>query len=113
MNGEASPISPGGTAADGAGPPLIRFDRYALDLRRGTLRMGETDIDLRPKTFAVLRLLVENAGRLVSKDEIIAAVWPDVIVTDDSLVQCVKELRRALGENGERLVRTVPRRAIA
>ena len=89
---------------------LITFDRYVLDLRRGSLRSGESDVEIRPKTFEVLKLLVENAGQLVSKDEMIAAVWPDVVVTDDSLVQCVKELRRALGADGERLVRTVPRR---
>jgi adenylate cyclase len=112
MNRETPPILPAeaGTVSNGNRPPLIQFDRYVLDLRRGALRSGDSDIDIRPKTFLVLKLLVENAGRLVSKDEIIAAIWPDVTVTDDSLVQCVKELRRALGEDGERLVRTVPRR---
>ena len=113
MNRENSPKLPGKpeTAAANSGQPrLIRFDRYLLDLRRGTLRSDEDDIEIRPKTFEVLKLLVENAGRLVSKDEIVAAVWPDVFVTDDSVVQCVKELRRALGADGERLIRTVPRR---
>src|SRR5882724_2150838 len=113
MNPENSLRLPGetGTAAASSGQPrLIRFDRYMLDLRRGTLRSGEDDIEIRPKTFEVLKFLVENAGRLVSKDEIVAAVWPGVFVTDDSVVQCVKELRRALGQDGERLVRTVPRR---
>jgi len=113
MNPQNSPTLPGETgiaAASSGQPRLIRFDRYMLDLRRGTLRSGEDDIEIRPKTFQVLKLLVENAGRLVSKDEIVAAVWPDVFVTDDSVVQCVKELRRAFGPDGERLVRTVPRR---
>jgi adenylate cyclase len=104
------PGEPETAAASSGQPRLIRFDRYMLDLRRGTLRSGEDDIEIRPKTFEVLKLLVENAGRLVSKDEIVAAVWPGVFVTDDSVVQCVKELRRALGPDGERLVRTVPRR---
>jgi TolB-like protein/DNA-binding winged helix-turn-helix (wHTH) protein len=111
MNPENSLKLTGKTAAASSGQPrLIRFDSYMLDLRRGTLRSGEDDIEIRPKTFEVLKLLVENAGRLVSKDEIVAAVWPSVFVTDDSVVQCVKELRRALGQDGERLVRTVPRR---
>jgi TolB-like protein/DNA-binding winged helix-turn-helix (wHTH) protein len=113
MNPQNSSILPGeaGATSESPGRPrLIRFDRYMLDLRRGTLRSGEDDIEIRPKTFEVLKLLVENAGRLVSKDEIVAAVWPGVFVTDDSVVQCVKELRRALGQDGERLVRTVPRR---
>jgi TolB-like protein/DNA-binding winged helix-turn-helix (wHTH) protein len=113
MNPENSlklPGEPEAAAASSGQPRLIRFDRYMLDLRRGTLRSGEDDIEIRPKTFEVLKLLVENAGRLVSKDEIVATVWPGVFVTDDSVVQCVKELRRALGPDGERLVRTVPRR---
>ena len=46
---------------------------------------------LRPQTFAVLRHLVENPGRLVTKDELMQAVWPGVAVTDDSLVQCIGE----------------------
>src|SRR5712691_12797107 len=103
MNPENSLKLPGETGmaeASSGRPRLIRFDRYMLDLRRGTLRSGEDDIEIRPKT----------AGRLVSKDEIVAAVWPGVFVTDDSVVQCVKELRRALGPDGKRLVRTVPRR---
>ncbi|MGC2200352.1 MAG: winged helix-turn-helix domain-containing protein [Stellaceae bacterium] len=113
MNGDISPISRDETATASKRsirPGMIRFDRYVLDLRRGTLWSGVDEIEIRPKTFEVLKLLVENAGRLVSKDEIIAAVWPDVVVTDDSLVQCVKELRHAFGEDGNRLVRTVPRR---
>jgi adenylate cyclase len=113
MNAENSPIldSSAGAVSDGSSQAdSIRFDRYVLDLRRGTLRSGQFDIEIRPKTFKVLKFLAENAGRLVSKDEIAAAVWPDVTVTDDSLVQCIKELRRALGQDGARLVKTVPRR---
>ncbi|HET7765680.1 MAG TPA: winged helix-turn-helix domain-containing protein [Burkholderiales bacterium] len=94
----------------GPAPACLRFDRYVLDLGRGCLRSGQNDIALRPKSFEVLRMLVENAGRLLSKDEIAAAIWPDVIVTDGSLAQCVKELRRALGDDGERLIKTVSRR---
>jgi TolB-like protein/DNA-binding winged helix-turn-helix (wHTH) protein/cytochrome c-type biogenesis protein CcmH/NrfG len=88
----------------------LRFDRYVLDLARGCLLKDGDEIALRPKTFAVLRHLVENAHRLVSKDELFAAVWPNVAVTDDALVQSIGELRRALGEAGARLIKTVPRR---
>jgi adenylate cyclase len=88
----------------------LRFDRYILDLDRGCLLLDGGEIALRPKTFAVLRYLIENAGRLVSKDELFAAVWPNIAVTDDALVQSVGELRRALGEDGPRLITTVPRR---
>lgn len=75
----------------------LRFDRYVLDLDRGCLLLDGNEIALRPKTFAVLHYLVENFGRLVSKDELFAAVWPNLAVTDDALVQSVGELRRGLG----------------
>ena len=88
----------------------LRFDRYVLDLDRGCLLRDGNEIALRPKTFAVLQYLVENSGRLVSKDELFAAVWPNLAVTDDALVQSIGELRRALGEDGPRLIKTIPRR---
>ena len=65
---------------------------------------------LRPKVFDALRYLIENNGRLVAKAELIQAVWSDSFVTDDSLVQCMVELRRALGDDSQQLIRTVPRR---
>ena len=88
----------------------LRFDRYVLDLDRGCLLLDENEITLRPKTFAVLHFLIENCGRLVSKDELFAAVWPGIAVTDDALVQSIGELRRAFGDDGPRVIRTVPRR---
>jgi adenylate cyclase len=88
----------------------LRFDRYILDLDRGCLLVDGNEITLRPKTFAVLHYLVENSGRLVSKDELFAAVWPNIAVTDDALVQSIGELRRALGDDGPRLIKTIPRR---
>src|SRR6185295_17547521 len=86
------------------------FDEFTLDLTRGWLFRGDEAIKLRPKSFETLRHLVENNGRLISKNELIAAVWPDTSVTDDSLVQCLIEVRRALGKDGQQLVKTVPRR---
>jgi adenylate cyclase len=88
----------------------LRFDRYVLDLDRGCLLLDGNEVSLRPKTFAVLRYLVENAGRLVAKDDLFAAVWPNLAITDDALVQSVGELRRALGDDGPRLIKTIPRR---
>jgi TolB-like protein len=63
---------------------------------------------LRPRTSAVLAYLIENRGRVVGRDELMRHVWADVVVTDDSLAQYIKEIRRALGPVAERL-RTVPR----
>ena len=88
----------------------LAFGRYVLDLRRGSLLLDGREVALRPKTFAVLRFLVEHPGRLVSKEELLAAVWPNLVVTDDTLVQSIGDLRRALGEAGTRLIVTVPRR---
>jgi TolB-like protein len=59
--------------------------------------------------MAVLRLLAENAGCLVHKDKIFASVWNDVVVTDDSLTQCIAEIRKVIGDEDRRVLRTVPR----
>ena len=67
-------------------------------------------VELRPQSFAVLRLLAANAGQLVTKDELSSAVWPGLAVTDDSLVQCIHEIRRAIGDKAHVVLRTVPRR---
>ena len=88
----------------------LQFDRYVLDLDRGSLFLEGNEIALRPKTFAVLRYFVENSSRLVSKDDLFAAVWPNLAITDDVLVQSIGELRRALGDDGARLIKTIPRR---
>src|SRR5262249_45046686 len=89
---------------------VISFDRFELDLGRGCLRIGGQEIDLRPKTFDVMRYLAENAGRLVSKQELSAVVCPGVTVSEDSLVQCIRELRQKLGDNEHRTIKTVSRR---
>jgi TolB-like protein/DNA-binding winged helix-turn-helix (wHTH) protein/Flp pilus assembly protein TadD len=91
--------------------PVVRFGRFALDHGRGALLGAEgAEVPLRPKSFALLALMVENAGRLLGRAEIMGAVWPGVFVTDDSLGSCVREVRAALGDADARLLRTVPRR---
>jgi TolB-like protein/DNA-binding winged helix-turn-helix (wHTH) protein len=89
---------------------VLRFDRFTLDRARGCLQADGVDVELRPKSFEVLRQLVENAGRLVSKDELARVVWPNVVVTDDSLVQCISDVRKVLCDDGQRFIKTVPRR---
>jgi adenylate cyclase len=93
-----------------AAPEMLRFHDYTLDVARGSLRTADREIELRPKSFEVLRCLVENADRLVTKDELIKTVWPNVIVTDESLMQCVSEVRHAIGDIGQTIIKTVPRR---
>jgi DNA-binding winged helix-turn-helix (wHTH) protein len=89
---------------------VVRFDQFVLDFTRGCLRMGQQEIDLPPKAFQVLSYLALNAGRLVSKEELLDAVWAGVVVTDESLVQSIRQLRQKLGDRGHRLIKTVPRR---
>jgi len=89
---------------------MFRFYGYTLDVGRGSLRFGEREVELRPKTFALLRYLVENADRLVTKDELINAIWPNVVVADESLTHCVSEVRRAIGDRDQTIIRTISRR---
>ncbi len=82
-----------------------------LDLGKGDLRDANGErVELRPQAFQVLCFLAQNAGRVVTKDELHQAVWPDTIVTDDSLVQAVGDLRRVLSDADHNIIKTVPRR---
>jgi DNA-binding winged helix-turn-helix (wHTH) protein/pimeloyl-ACP methyl ester carboxylesterase len=91
-------------------PKMRCFSGYVLDLQRCALLREGTEVQLRPKSFDVLRYLAEHAGRLVSKEELIKAVWPGISVTDDSLVQCIREIRAAIRDNDHRIIKTVRRR---
>lgn len=86
------------------------FGEFTLDLATGRLYRSDHEIKLRPKVFEALRYLVASSGRLVGKDELAKAIWPDSFVTDDSLVQCVVEIRRALADAEQQLLKTIPRR---
>jgi formylglycine-generating enzyme required for sulfatase activity len=93
-----------------ASPHILYFDKFSLDLARGCLRAGDQDIELRPKAFEVLKYLATNAGRLVTKQDLYEAVWPNVIVSDDSIAQCIRELRGKLADDNHSLIKTVSRR---
>jgi len=81
---------------------------YNLDAGHLTNSSGE-QVFLRAQSAQVLRLLCENAGSLVTKDRIIAEVWHDVHVTDDSLTQCISDIRRTIGDTNRQILRTVPK----
>src|SRR5580658_6080069 len=87
-----------------------RFCDFHLDLEGGFLLRGGEEVPLRAKSFEVLTYLVERQGRLVTKSELIDAVWRDAAVTDNSLAQCLVDIRRALDDEAQALVRTVARR---
>jgi adenylate cyclase len=82
-----------------------------IDWGRSTVTNGGgAHVTLRPQSLAVLKLLTDRAGQLVTKDELMATIWPGLAVTDDSLVQCVTEIRKALDDDQHLIVKTVPKR---
>lgn len=89
----------------------LRLNGYTLDLDQAQLfDLHGQAAELRPQALAVLLELGRRHGELVTKRDLSARVWPGVSVTDDSLVQCVVEIRRALGDSRQQVVRTMPRR---
>ena len=89
---------------------IYRFADVQVDTARGCITRGGDEKHLRKQTFQVLLYLLEQQGRLVTKEELIAHIWKDTAVTDDALVQCIRELRRKLGDVDRTVIRTVPRR---
>src|ERR1051326_8865203 len=93
-------------------PQLIyRLDGIEVDLARGCLRRDGEERHLRQQTFQVLVYLLEHRERLVSKEELIAHIWPETAVTDDALMQCILEIRQALADDSRRprLLKTIPK----
>jgi adenylate cyclase len=88
---------------------MFRFEGYTLDIARHSLRAGDRQVALRRKNFELLRYLVENADRLVTKEELLKAIWPNVVVTDESLTRCVSEVRQAIRDSRQTIIVTVPR----
>jgi TolB-like protein/DNA-binding winged helix-turn-helix (wHTH) protein len=81
---------------------LHRFGDFTLDARARVLRRGMDPISLTPKAFDVLLLLVESAGEIVAKEELMKAVWPNSFVEDSNLTQTIFMIRKALGETPDR-----------
>ena len=91
-------------------PKQLCFDRYVLDLDRGCLLLDGNEIVASAQDLRGPAIPRREFRPSRSKDELFAAVWPNLAVTDDALVQSIGELRRALGDDGPRLIRTIPRR---
>jgi DNA-binding winged helix-turn-helix (wHTH) protein/tetratricopeptide (TPR) repeat protein len=90
---------------------LFRFENFQLDQARAELRGPDgVPIKLRRKAFDMLALLAANAGRILSKQQLTAAIWPNVHVGEDSLFQCIREIRTALGDEQHRMLKVVPGR---
>jgi TolB-like protein/Tfp pilus assembly protein PilF len=90
------------------------FADHTLDLSRRELLCGSTRIAVAPQVFDLLAFLVQNRDRVVSKDDLIAAVWGGRIVSDSTIATRINAARRAIGDSGEeqKLIRTVARRGI-
>jgi DNA-binding winged helix-turn-helix (wHTH) protein/Flp pilus assembly protein TadD len=87
---------------------VLRFSGFELDPERAELRAPDgATIRLRPKTLEILRLLAGNAGRVLNKQQLMEAVWPNVHVGEDSLFQCIREIRTALGDDKRQVVRVI------
>jgi len=91
---------------------LHRFGRYQLDARERVLRRDGVPVSLPPKDLETLLVLVERAGSIVEKDELLAKVWPGIFVEEGNLSRRVFNLRQVLGdtEDGRSYIETIPTR---
>ena len=79
--------------------PILSFERFRIDTARGQLFDVSGPVPLTPKALALLEYLASHPGRLVKKEELLEAVWPGVFVADGALKVCIREVRRALGDD--------------
>jgi len=93
---------------------LYRFADFALDTDRRELRRGPQPVAITPQVFDLLEYLIKNRQRVVSKDDLIAAVWDGRIVSESALTTRINAVRCAVDDTGEdqRLIRTIPRKGV-
>jgi adenylate cyclase len=87
-----------------------RVGEFTLDVSLACLRHGDAEVALRPKSFALLQHMVTHPARLITKDELLSEIWPKVVVTEDSLTRCISEVRAALGDTEQTVIKTVSKR---
>ena len=107
---ERVPTAPTPSRARVGIPAVVQFVDFEFDFERDQLRRNGSPIPLSPKPSALLRYFLANPQRLISRAELMESLWADVVVTNDSLVQCVGDLRSRLSDQGARLITTLPRR---
>lgn len=93
-------------------PLLYRFGDYVLDTERLELKVHSELVSIEPQVFTLLTYLIDNRNRVVSKDELIDAVWEGRIVSNATLISRINSARRAVGDNGkdQNVIRTIARR---
>src|SRR5258707_7544806 len=91
---------------------VYRFGQFALDARKRTLCRAGSPVVLTAKAFDVLLFLAQHPNRLVTKEELLKAVWGDTFVEEGNLAQHISHLRKALGDVSEhsRFIATIPRK---
>ena len=89
---------------------VLRFREFTLNPDTATLSGATGPLKLRPRAFDLLYYLACHPGRVVSKTELVETVWRNIIVTDNALVQCMRDVRAGLGDAGQEILKTVPRR---
>lgn len=104
-----NPIGPG--PAPGGEPQVLKIGRWTVTPALNQLATDSQAVRLEPKAMAVLVCLAERPGQVVSRETLLSAVWPDVVVTDESLTQVVIKLRKALGDGAENptYIQTIPK----
>src|SRR4051794_41071417 len=92
----------------------LHFDQCVLDTERRELRRGLAPVPVQPQVFDLLVYLIENRGRVVSKDDLLNAVWNGRIVSESTLISRINAARRAIGDDGDqqRLIRTIARKGV-
>jgi len=91
---------------------ITSFDRFEVDVARGELRRDGQPVPVEPKVLDLIAYLARRPGEVISRDDLIAAVWEGRIVSDSAISSCIAAARTALGDDGaaQRLIRTIPRR---
>ncbi len=90
---------------------IYKFGTFTFKVKEYNLKKGDKELYLRPKTYETLLYLIEHHGNLVKKEELIDAVWSDIIVTENTLTQCIKEIREKLNDSSTnpKYVKTISR----
>lgn len=90
---------------------IYKFGIFTFRVKEYNLKKGNEELYLRPKTYETLLHLIEHHGTIVKKDDLIENVWSGTIVTENTLTQCIKEIREKLGDNSAhpRFIKTIPK----
>ncbi|WP_292339496.1 winged helix-turn-helix domain-containing protein [Mesorhizobium sp.] len=96
--------------AESASQGVLQLGDCQLDLERGLLLRDGTAVPLRSKAFSLLSYLARNDGKVVTKSDLISAVWGNIAVTEDSLTQAVRDIRKALDDGDQAILKAIPKR---